>query len=356
MTGGPVVTLREQKDPADSRIAIDMDISVVVPVFNESGSLRTLYGEILEALEPLGRSFEIIFVDDGSSDDSFPILQGLAASDRRVIVARFVRNFGQTAAMAAGFDLAGGEVLVPMDADLQNHPADVPAILAKIDQGYDVVSCWRQDRHDAYLTRRLPSTLANALISRISGVHLHDYGCTLKGYRREIMRHVRLYGEMHRFIPVFASWEGARVTEIPVRHRPRTTGQSKYGLMRTFKVALDLVTIKFLGKYSTKPMHFFGGMGILLIIAGFIAAAATLFEKFAYEVKAHNNPLLLGAVFFVILGVQFILIGLIAEFMTRIYHEPRGKPTYVLATVLNAGGPESMVEQHPRRLEVRAPV
>ena len=328
-----------------------MDISVVVPVFNEAGSLAPLYHKILQALAPLRKTFEVIFVDDGSSDDSFRVLEDLAAVDPHVVVARLASNFGQTAALAAGFELARGEILVPMDADLQNDPADIPAILDKLSEGYDVVSCWRRNRRDPFLTRRFPSMLANRLISRISGVHLHDYGCTLKGYRRNIMRHVRLYGEMHRFIPIFASWAGARVTEIPVRHHARNIGESKYGVMRTFKVILDLVTVKFLGKYSTKPMHFFGGAGILLMLAGFVTAGITLAEKFLYEVKAHNNPLLLGSVFFVILGVQFVLIGLIAELMTRTYHESQNKPTYILRTVLNA----DPAERHKNRLEAPTP-
>ncbi|MBI3940156.1 MAG: glycosyltransferase family 2 protein [Acidobacteria bacterium] len=311
-----------------------MDISVIVPVFNEARNLELLHQRIVDALESLHRSFELIFVDDGSTDDSFAVLEALAALDDRVVVVQFARNFGQTAALAAGFKLARGEVLIPMDADLQNDPDDIRAILAKLEEGYDVVSCWRKDRQDRFFTRRVPSMLANRLISWISGVHLHDYGCTLKGYRREVMRHIQLYGEMHRFIPIFASWVGARVTEIQVRHHPRRLGVSKYGMMRAFKVILDLVTIKFLEKFSTKPMHFFGGAGILLILAGFLTAGVTLAEKFIYQVKAHRNPLLLGSVFFVIVGMQCVLIGLIAELMTRTYHESQDKPTYLIKTVL----------------------
>ena len=238
--------------------------------------------------------------------------------------------------MAAGFDYAAGSILIPTDADMQNDPEDIPAILSKLREGYDVVSCWRQNRQDPWLTRRLPSKLANALISHISGVHLHDYGCTLKGYRREVVEHIRLYGEMHRFIPVYASWAGAKVTEIPVRHHPRLSGSSKYGLSRTYKVILDLVTVKMLGSYSTKPMYFFGGIGLIACGAGSFFALQTLYEKYFNGVKAHNNPLLLLAVFLFILGVQFILMGLVAELVIRTYFESQGKRPYIVRKVLTA--------------------
>ncbi|HEV8132794.1 MAG TPA: glycosyltransferase family 2 protein [Acidobacteriota bacterium] len=312
-----------------------MEISLIVPVLNEEQNLERLYQKIVDVLSDLDKEFELIFVDDGSTDQSFSVLERLAAGDPRVTVIRFARNFGQTAAMAAGFKMARGNVIIPMDADLQNDPADIPAILRKLDEGYDVVSCWRKERRDRLLTRRLPSVIANKLISWISGVHLHDFGCTLKGYRREVMQHVKLYGEMHRFIPILAHSVGASVAEITVRHHPRQFGESKYGMMRTFKVALDLITIKFLGKYSTKPMHFFGGTGFLLILAGVITAAVTLMEKLLLGVKAHRNPLLLGSVFFVIIGMQCILIGLIAELMTRTYHESQDKPTYLIRQILS---------------------
>ncbi|HEY3128972.1 MAG TPA: glycosyltransferase family 2 protein [Acidobacteriota bacterium] len=326
------------------------EISLVVPVFNEEHSLELLYQQVVDAVAPLDNDFELIFVDDGSTDGSYSVLERLAAGDPRVVVVRFVRNFGQTAAMAAGFEMAKGEIIIPMDADLQNDPADVQAILRKLDEGYDVVSCWRKNRQDNFLTRKLPSLFANKLISWISGVHLHDYGCTLKGYRREVMRHVKLYGEMHRFIPILAHWVGARVTEITVRHHPRQFGQSKYGMMRTLKVMLDLITIKFLGKYSTKPMHFFGGAGTLLILAGVATSIVTLGEKFFLGVKANRNPLLLGSVFFVIIGVQCILIGLIAELMTRTYHESQDKPTYIVKQILRTRrAAEPIVSEHFRR-------
>jgi glycosyltransferase involved in cell wall biosynthesis len=248
---------------------------------------------------------------------------------------QFRRNFGQTAAMAAGFNFASGDVLIAIDADLQNDPEDIPAVLARLREGYDVVSCWRRDRKDRWLTRTLPSRLANGLISRISGVHLHDYGCTLKGYRREVMEHIRLYGEMHRFIPIYASWAGARVTEIEVRHHPRTRGISKYGLSRTYKVLLDLITVKLLGSYSTKPMYFFGGAGLLSCLAAIGFAAWTLIDKLAYDIKAHRNPLLLLAVFLFLLGVQFILMGLVAELVIRTYFESQGKQPYIVRKTWN---------------------
>jgi glycosyltransferase involved in cell wall biosynthesis len=272
----------------------------------------------------------------------------LSAHDARIRMIQFRRNFGQTAAMAAGFDYASGSILIPMDADLQNDPQDIPSILAKLREGYDVVSCWRKDRQDSWLTRRLPSKIANALISFISGVHLHDYGCTLKGYRREVVEHIRLYGEMHRFIPVYASWAGARVAEIPVRHHRRLSGSSKYGLGRTFKVILDLITVKLLGSYSTKPMYFFGGVGLFSCGAGFLFALWTLYDKYFGGVKAHNNPLLLLAVFLFLLGVQFVLMGLVAELLIRTYFESQGKAPYIIRKIRNCDRavPTKSVPQH----------
>ena len=281
-------------------------------------------------LDSLGLSSEVIFVDDGSLDGSADAIQKLAATDARIRTLLFARNFGQTAALAAGFEHARGKIIIPMDADLQNDPKDIPLVVEKLDQGYDVVSCWRKHRKDPWLSRVLPSRLANSLISWISGVHLHDYGCTLKGYRHNVLRHVRLYGEMHRFIPIFASWAGARVAEIPVRHHPRLHGKSKYGIFRTVKVLLDLMTVKFLGSYSTKPMYLFGGMGLLSFVVGALLSAGTLYQKFFFAVKAHRNPLLLLSVFFFIVGVQFILFGLVAELIIRTYHESQSKPIYVL--------------------------
>lgn len=318
------------RDPFTSSATDSVFVSVLVPVFNERETLRPLYERLKAALAALGLTYEILFVDDGSLDGSTAVLRDLAEEDGRVRLLELARNFGQTAAMAAGFEHARGEFIIAIDADLQNDPQDIPQVVAKLQEGFDVVSCWRKDRRDSWLTRVVPSRLANFLISSISGVRLHDYGCTLKGYRREVVRHIRLYGEMHRFIPIFASWAGAQVVEIPVRHHPRRHGKSKYGLIRTVKVLLDLITIKFLGSYSTKPMYLFGGLGLLSLLAGAFLSAATLYQKFFLAVKAHRNPLLLLSVFFFLVGVQFILIGLVAELIVRTYHESQNKPTYIL--------------------------
>ncbi len=310
-------------------------ISLIVPVFNERENLETLVPALTRDLEMETGDFEVIFVDDGSHDGSGEYLAGLAESDPRLKLVQLCRNFGQTAAMAAGFDHAAGEVIVAIDADNQNDPADIHGVLSKLREGYDVVSCFRQNRKDNWLRRRLPSLIANKLISAISGVHLHDYGCTLKGYRREILSHVRLYGEMHRFIPIYATWAGARVAEMPVRHHARTRGVSKYGLSRSYKVLLDLVTLKLLGSYSTKPMYFFGGAGLVACTAGVFFAGWTLFDKFANDVRAHRNPLLLLAVFLFLLGIQFILMGLVAELLIRTYYESQGKTPYIVRRTWN---------------------
>src|SRR3982751_6051807 len=256
------------------------DISVFLPVFDEEPNLRPLHEKMDKALEQLGRTAEIIYVDDGSKDGSLAILKELAAKDARVRVVALRRNYGQTAAMAAGIDAARGRVLIPMDADLQNDPADIKRLLEKLDEGYDVVSGWRKDRKDKMVTRKIPSMLANRLISWIGGVPLHDYGCSLKAYRRESLEDVRLYGEMHRFIPIYASWAGARVTEIPVEHHARTMGKSKYGLSRTLKVVFDLMTIKFMASYQTKPIYVFGMFGVLAIALSFIAGVWAVVLKF----------------------------------------------------------------------------
>ena len=310
-------------------------VSIIVPVYNERHNLEPFVARLTQAMESTGEDYEVLLIDDGSTDGSDVYLETLPEKDQRIRVIQFRRNFGQTAAMAAGFDYAAGSILIPMDADMQNDPLDIPAILAKLREGYDVVSCWRKNRKDSWLTRKLPSKLANRLISHISGVHLHDYGCTLKGYRREVVAHIRLYGEMHRFIPVYASWAGAKVSEIPVRHHPRRAGSSKYGLSRTFKVILDLLTVKMLGSYSTKPMYFFGGVGLLSCAGGLIFALLTLIDKYVNNVKAHNNPFLLLAVFLFLLGVQFVFMGLVAELVIRTYFESQGKAPYIVRKIIS---------------------
>jgi glycosyltransferase involved in cell wall biosynthesis len=305
------------------------DISVFLPVLNEEPNLRPLHLKLDESLAKLSRTAEIIYVDDGSTDGSLEVLRDLAARDARVRVVSLRRNYGQTAAMAAGIDAARGHVLIPMDADLQNDPVDIARLLDKLEEGYDVVSGWRKERQDKMVTRKIPSMIANSIISVIGGVKLHDYGCSLKAYRREFLKDVRLYGEMHRFIPIYAAWVGARVTEIPVQHHARTMGQSKYGLSRTFKVMLDLMTIKFMASYHTKPIYVFGMFGILSFLVSMIAAAWAVVRKL-YGESFIRTPLPIFAVVMFAVGIQFILMGLLAEMLVRTYHESQAKPIYAV--------------------------
>ncbi|HEX8708506.1 MAG TPA: glycosyltransferase family 2 protein [Pyrinomonadaceae bacterium] len=306
------------------------DISVFLPVFNEEPNLRPLHAKLDDALGRLGRTAEIIYVDDGSSDGSLAVLRELAQLDARVRVVALRRNYGQTAAMAAGIDAASGRVLIPMDADLQNDPADIVRLLDKLDEGYDVVSGWRKNRQDKLITRKIPSMLANRLISWIGGVPLHDYGCSLKAYRRESLEDVRLYGEMHRFIPIYASWAGARVTEIPVEHHARTMGKSKYGLSRTIKVVFDLMTIKFMASYQTKPIYIFGTFGVLSFLVSVLAGLWALFLKLAHRADFIQTPLPIIAIVLFAVGIQFLLMGLLAEMLVRTYHESQSKRIYAV--------------------------
>lgn len=309
------------------------EISVFLPVFNEEPNLRPLHQKLDAALKVLGRSAEIVYVDDGSSDGSLQILRELADSDPRVRVVALRRNYGQTAAMAAGIDAARGKVLIPMDADLQNDPADIVRLLEKLDEGYDVVSGWRKNRKDKMFTRKIPSMLANRLISWIGGVPLHDYGCSLKAYRRESLEDVKLYGEMHRFIPIYASWAGASVTEIPVEHHARTMGKSKYGLSRTVKVVFDLLTIKFMASYQTKPLYLFGWAGLLTFAVSFLSALLAVLMKFAswpHHADFIQTPLPVMSMVTLVLGVQLFLMGLLAEMLVRTYHESQAKPIYAV--------------------------
>lgn len=313
------------------------ELSVFLPVYNEEGNLRPLASKLTEHLGALGRTWEVVFVDDGSSDGSFEILRELASAEPRFKVVRFRRNYGQTAAMAAGIQAARGDILIPMDADLQNDPADIVQLLAKLDEGHDVVSGWRKHRQDAAVTRNLPSMVANRLISWVSGVHLHDYGCSLKAYRREVLADVRLYGEMHRFIPIYASWVGARVAEIPVTHHPRVAGVSKYGLNRIFKVILDLMVVKFLSSYATKPIYVFGGAGLVSILGALGSGGLAVWLKLAGRADFIQTPLPLLTVTLFMIGIQLILLGLIAEMLTRTYHESQGKATFTVRQTLNLG-------------------
>jgi len=310
-------------------------LSIIIPVYNEEENLESLQSRLCESLDQMSINYEIIYVDDGSRDRSFSILSRLAAADRRLKVIKFRKNYGQTAAMAAGIDVSRGEIIVPLDADLQNDPRDIPRLLEKINEGYDVVSGWRKDRHDTFITRKLPSMLANRLISSVTGVALHDYGCSLKAYRAEIIKDVRLYGEMHRFIPAFSALEGASVTEIAVTHHPRVAGKSKYGLSRTIKVFLDLMVVKFLGDYAKRPIHIFGSLGLLMCFGGILSGLVTLYQKFESNTYVHRNPLILLAVFLFMLGVQLVMMGLLAELGIRTYHESQGKKIYTVARRIN---------------------
>ena len=315
-----------------------MELSIVVPVFNEEENIEPLVDEIRGALAPLKKSYEVIAVDDGSSDRTFAVLSRLRRCDPTINVIRLKRNFGQTAALAAGLAYASGEIVVLMDGDGQNDPADIPALLGKIEEGNDMVAGWRFHRQDPFLSRRLPSMIANRLISWTTKVKLHDYGCTLKAMRREIAKSLRLYGEMHRFIPAIAYERGARIAEIRVNHRPRLRGASKYGITRTLRVILDLLTVKFLSSYSTRPAHVFGPIGIISGFAGFLIALYLTVQKFIYDVDIGNRPLLLLSILLIFIGFQFVTMGLLGEMLARTYHESQDRTVYVIGEVLRGGG------------------
>lgn len=312
-----------------------MDLSIVIPLYNEEKNIEPLCAQLKAALEGIGQEYEIIIVDDGSIDKSFDVLKRLHEGDECLKVTRFRRNFGQTAAFAAGFDRSQGQIVITMDADLQNDPADFPLLLEKIEEGYDVVSGWRLHRQDPFLTRRLPSMIANWLISQVTGVHLHDYGCSLKAYRREVVKNVQLYGELHRFIPAIANWMGVSVAEVPVRHYPRRFGKSKYGLSRTIRVMLDLLTVRFLLSYSTRPIHIFGRLGLISFVTGIGLGGYLSFVKFALGQKIGDRPLLLLAILLMVMGVQLISMGLLGELVVRTYYETLDKPIYMVREVLD---------------------
>jgi dolichol-phosphate mannosyltransferase len=333
---------QEQLIEDRARLPTDLpDISVFLPVFNEEPNLLPLHAKLDEALKSLGRPAEIVYVDDGSTDGSLKILREIAQLDPRVRVVALRRNYGQTAAMAAGIDAARGKVLIPMDADLQNYPADIARLLDKLDEGYDVVSGWRKNRKDKMVTRKIPSMLANRLISWIGGVPLHDYGCSLKAYRRESLEDVRLYGEMHRFIPIYAAWAGARVTEIPVEHHARTMGKSKYGLSRTIKVVFDLMTIKFMASYQTKPIYVFGSFGLLAFAVSLFSGLYAVFLKIIHKADFVQTPLPVLSVVMFAVGVQFLLMGLLAEMLVRTYHESQAKAIYAVRERLGFNNPKT---------------
>lgn len=311
-----------------------MEISIIIPLFNEEENIEKLFVELYDVLRSMDKGFEVIAIDDGSTDNTFAILQKIHNNYEKLKIIRFGVNFGQTAAIAAGFNHAEGDTVITIDGDLQNDPKDIPALVSKAQEGFDVVSGWRKNRKDSFITRRLPSYMANKLISRITGVHLHDYGCTLKAYRRDIVKKLDLYGEMHRFIPALARWIGASIAEIEVNHRERTAGKSKYGLMRTLRVMLDLITVKFLVSFSTRPSHIFGVAGLLSGLIGFFLALYLTYQRTVYRISLANRPVLLLAVLLIFTGIQLISIGLIGEMLARTYHESQGKPVYVIKEIL----------------------
>lgn len=320
----------------DSKLKITKyDVSIFIPVYNEEDNIKLLDERIKAALNDKNINYEVIYVDDGSTDKSFEILKSIAQENNNIKVLKFRRNFGQTAAMSAGIDIAQGKVLIPMDSDLQNDPSDIPNLLNKINEGYDVVSGWRKNRKDTFIDRKLPSMIANKLISWLSGVNLHDYGCTLKAYRSEVLKDIRLYGELHRFIPICASWVGAKVTEIPVKHHERQFGQSKYGINRTFKVILDLMLMKFLTDYITKPIYVFGGIAFLTTLLSLGSFAWAIGLKLFNGIELDGTPLpLLGAMFFTV-SIQIFMMGILADLVMRTYYESQNKRTYSVEEGLN---------------------
>jgi glycosyltransferase involved in cell wall biosynthesis len=317
-------------------IAVEPELSVVIPIRNESASLVELHRELTETLDAWGRSYEMLLIDDGSTDDSFAILKTLQTSDPRLRVIRFRRNFGQTAAFAAGFDLARGRLIVTSDGDLQNDPRDIPGMVAMLESGYDIVCGWRKVRKDAFVSRRVPSQIANWLISSATGVHLHDYGCSLKVFRAEVIKPLKLYGEMHRFLPAIASEQGVAIAEVVVNHRERRHGHSKYGIGRTIRVVLDLLTVKFLLSYSTRPVQIFGLIGLAMGVPGALILTWLAFVRLTGQAAIGDRPLLLFGILFFLTGVQLVTVGLLAEMQARTYHESQSKPIYVVREVLEA--------------------
>ena len=317
-----------------------MDISVVIPFLNEEANLAELCDELGAALNETGKDYEILFIDDGSTDDGLALLEQQHERNPRIKIITFRRNFGQTAAMVAGLDYSTGRVVITMDADRQNDPANIPILLEKIDEGYDLVCGWRHDRKDTYVSRKLPSLIANRLISRITGIQLHDYGCTLKAMRSEVAKNITLYGELHRFIPAIASWMGVRIAEVPVNHRPRTQGQSNYGLSRIFRVLLDLVTVKFLLSYSGRPIHFFGIPGLICGTIGFVTTSYLIIARLFFGMPLSDRPILLFAIAMILVGIQFIVFGLLGELQIRTYYESQDKPIYFVRRTIGVDNPD----------------
>ena len=319
-------------------------ISIIIPIYNEKNNIILLYEKLIQELPLLGCEFEVIFVNDGSTDGSEELLSKVTLKDSRFKLINFRINFGQTAAMMAGIYYSTGDIIIPMDGDLQNDPSDIACLIEKINEGYDVVSGWRKNRHDGVFKRKFPSWVANRLISWISGVSLHDYGCSIKAYRREVIKNVKLYGEMHRFIPIYASWFGAKVTEIPVKHHARIYGKSKYGLERIIKVVLDLLVVKFFARYATKPIYIFGGFGILIIGVSFFSGLGAMYIKLVHHISFIQTPLPLLCAMTFITGIMSILMGFLAEIIMRTYYESQNKPVYLVKTTLNLKDVRACVE------------
>ena len=313
-----------------------MTVSVVIPLYNEEENVRELHARLKTVLDALGKDYEVLFIDDGSTDSTLSLLQDIQAQDNRIVVLSLRRNFGQTAAFAAGFDYSRGDIIITMDGDLQNDPNDIPKLIEMMKDN-DLVSGWRKKRKDPFLSRRLPSVMANWLISKVTGVNLHDYGCSLKAYKRDVIKNLKIYGEMHRFIPAVASWYGVRIAEVETTHHPRLRGKSKYGISRTVRVVLDLITVKFLQSFSTKPLQFFGPIGLLSGALGFLISLYLALGKFFMGREIGGRPLLLLGALLIIVGIQFIGMGLLGEMMVRVYHETQKKPIYVIKKVIGPG-------------------
>ena len=323
-----------------------VDLSLIIPVYNEADNLAELHQELVSAIDKLEHLYEIIFVDDGSIDGSWPVLKGLQKKDARVRIIRLRRNFGQTAALSAGFDHARGEIIVSLDADLQNDPADIPRLVQKIEEGFDLVSGWRRNRRDRFFSRRVPSAVANWLISRITHVRLHDYGCTLKAFRREVIKNIKLYGELHRFIPAIASHMGVAIAEVQVNHRRRKHGKSKYNIFRFTRVILDTLTVKFLLTYSTRPLQIFGFVGLVSGTLGFIISLWLSYQRLFLNKSLAERPLLFLGVLLIVIGFQFITLGLLAEIMVRAYHESSGKAIYFIREVIDSSTGKTSPPSH----------
>ncbi len=312
----------------------DIDLSIVIPIYNERESIGKLYDNLNEALSKMNLKYEVLLIDDGSIDGTFDELLKVHRKNKLFKIIRFRKNFGQTSAISAGFNYAEGAVVVTLDADLQNDPQDIPVLLSKLNEGYDIVSGWRKNRKDKAVTRRFPSIVANKIISKLTGVHLHDYGCTLKAYRKEVVKNINLYGEMHRYIPAIASWMGVKVAEIPVRHYSRKYGKSKYGVSRTIKVILDIITVKFLLSYSQSPIQMFGVLGLFSGIVGFIMTAYLIIMRIFFNQSLSDRPLFVLSIFMIFIGIQLITIGLLAEVLIRVYHKVQNRTTYVIKDMI----------------------